>query len=395
MNDDYFKKTLAHSAPMLDGNCQGASQASGPAVVDVSETGDVHLAKLTSDTLYGEDKLRRTLFLIGDNDGSDEYPLILDVSQAVIQDKSAANHFFDVITHSESSTYWLAYLDDLSKQVSMSEVTRSMGDDSAWKYLTSLQQTDCTEAMKGTWDWSKNENVKGSNRVTGLEHFLPKVNHGRTTFYDLNAPSNAISNFDSKKHAVSIIRQSAINPIVQLLRPYTGNNFVLNFSQNGEEFTIDTTTETIRVNLGDVYDDTAPCATVTRKSKIKGTGSISHLACSSYELSDPWRRLSVSFFSRDGSSISLLQSSGSVPQFNSQTKTVVFNNVKLFGNKEIVVKVICCSGLHPSKLVINEQRFEAMGKKEISNNGMCITQSFIGKLKGDPFTAKSVDVAFE
>jgi len=531
MHKNYFKRTLSHSAPMLDGVSQTESEGSGPAFVDGS-LGDVQLSKLTTDALNDGNKLRRTMVLIEDeNDDNDEYPLVLDISEALIQNKSdESNHFFDLITHSDSSQYSL--VNSQGSAVSTSKVTAKMGNDVAWQYLTSLQKTDNKNVMKGVWDWGHNvryqfdradewsgmelsqdyvktgeysmrwknhvktksvsakrymadwtevenitlslynavkntENVyfliysensttlwtdyyyyiiplnstgwkyfnlkksdfktnnypigwdaitgltfSGSfnngqcessdvyfdsimlwrkdgteiDALNGLEQHLPKVNSARTTFYDLNAPSNPTS----KSHAVNIIRQKAGIPIVQLLRPYTGTNFVSSFTQSGKSFVIKTQTETVTVNLGDSESET-PCATVTRNSSKRGTIT-SYLGCPSINLSENSSNVTVLIFSREDSIVSF-QTKGSLPQYNRDSNTVVFDNVKVNGDKEIGVNVTCCSDmdLEASKVFINGKQLIDTGKRDLRQDG-CVTRSFKIKLNLNPSVTGSIKV---
>ena len=65
MHLEYFRRTLSHSSPMLDGVCQAESMEAGPAVVDGS-MGDMQIPKLTTSALNEGNRLRRTLILIED-----------------------------------------------------------------------------------------------------------------------------------------------------------------------------------------------------------------------------------------------------------------------------------------------------------------------------------------
>jgi len=532
MHNNYFKRTLSHSAPMLDGICQTESNASGPAVVDGS-MGDVQISKLTTVPLNDANRLRRTMFLIADDDDSSnsEYPILLDIAEAIIENETgASDRFFDLITHSESTQYSLDYSNGTA--VSVSAVKESMGSDVAWQYLTSLKKTESKEAMTGVWDWGHSvrqqfdrtdewngnglelstlhvqlgkyslrwkdhtsttsisakkymtdwtdvENITltlynavinteklyliiysenatssgidyyqyviplnwkgwktynltkkdfgkarypvGWNAITGitfsanwgntqnatsdlffdsmqfwrkdgteidgfkgLEQYLPKVSHERKTFYDLDAPSNPTS----KRHAVSIIRQNAKDPIVQLLRPHTETNFVSSFAKSGKSYVIKTKAETITVNLGDT-DSVYPCATVTRKSSKKGT-TTTYLGCDKIDLVDPNMNLTVTFFPREGSVVSL-QTGESAPEYNATSNSVVFNNVKVTGNKEIGINITTCSRGEIGGVIINGQSADVVEKTTTLDAG-CIMKSLSINLNTNPSVMGSVIV---
>jgi len=482
MHNNYFMRTLSHSAPMLDGVCQTQSKGTGPGFVDGSME-DIQISKLTTDLLNDGNRLRRTLVYISDDEGNGNYPLVLDISQAVIENKTHAvsSHFLDLITHSESTQYSL--VDSDNNAVSVNSVSSaSMGSDVAWQYLTSLVKTESKGAMKGTWDWGhtvrqqfdradewtegmvlteqhvrtgrmsmrwkdhKNVNNVDAKKfmndwtevdhitltlynavqnsevlslilfsqnaattredyyslafplswtgwhvfnwtknnfttvgtplgwdaitrvvfnsawegkqsetsdlffdsmmfwrkdgteidgLNGLEQYLPKVTHERKTFYDLKAPSIPTS----KTHAVSIIRQNAQDPIVQLLRPYTEDTFINSFSKSGNSYVIETAIETINVDPGNL-ESGLPSATVTRTSATKGT-TTTYLGWESVELLEPETNTTVSFFFKDGSPISL-QTGTAVYDF--KLYTITFKNVKIMGNKDVGINVTSCTG---------------------------------------------------
>jgi len=531
MHNNYFKRTLSHSAPMLDGVCQTESKGTGPATVEGS-LGDVQISKLTTDPLNEGNRLRRTMFMIGDDDGNDEYPVILDINEALIENKSEISaHFFDVITHSESTQYSLK--DSNGNDVSVSSVTQSMGSDVSWQYLTSLKKTESKEVMTGTWDWghsvrhqfdrtdewsgmelSKDRVKTGSysmrwknhlkptsvsttkymtdwsdvDRVTltlynavsntekmyfiiysenasssgidyyyyimplnwtgwktynwtksdfkisrwpmgwnaitgmifssswsntqqessdvyfdsmmfwdkkgveidgrkGLEQHLPKVSYDRTTFYDLNAPSNPTS----KRHAVNIIRQNAKNPVVQVLRPLTGTNFITSFTQSGKSYVIKTKTETITVNPGDVESD-VPCATVTRKSNKKGTVT-SYLGWKEINLFESEVNLTVLLFPEEDNVMSF-QTENSTPVYNATEKTVVFDRVKAPGKKKIGINVTACSKVDGLTVFINGIYADVVGKKKKDKNG-CVIKSFSTNLNLNPSVMGNLTVVLK
>jgi len=500
---------------MLDGICQTESTVSGPAVVDGSMD-DVQLSKLTTDVLNDGNRLRRTMVLISDDDGTKDYPIILDINEAIIANQSeVSNHFFDLITHSESTQYSLT--DSNGGNVNTAKVTQSMGSDVAWQYLKTLKKTESKEAMKGVWewghtvrqqfdrsdewsasttmeltkdhvkcgqysmrwkdhvkakslsakkymtDWSEVDHITltlynavnnteklylivysenatnpsidyyyltmpltwlgwktfnwtksnfyisrkpmGWNAITGmefssawghteqsssdlyfdsmkffradgseidglngLEHYLPQVNHERKTFFDLNAPSIPTS----KSHAVSIIRQNAIDPVVQILKPYTENQFISSFTKNGNSYVINTNVETITVDPGDLNSD-APCSIVKRESNTKGTVT-TYLACSSISLSESKSGLSVSIFSKEDSFVSF-QTANTPPEYDEKSDTVVFKNVKVTGNKNIGITVKSCSSVPGFTVSINGKTAEVISK-EYTDKGQCVSMTF-------------------
>ena len=534
MHLEYFRRTLSHSSPMLDGVCQAESMGAGPAVVDGSMR-DVQISKLTTSALNEGNRLRRTLFLIEDDVENNEYPLVLDISEAVIENQSqVSEHFFDLISHAESPLYSLDHWN--GSEVRVNKVTESMGTDVAWKYLESLQKTESKEPMIGTWsfghtvrhqfdvvnewtnmelstehvkmgkysmkwkdhtkktgvqtkkfmtdwtnvdritlslynvvnnteilyfvifsenlttsgedyyyltiplnwtgwkifNWTKNDFrsskwVMGWDCITkvrfsasyastqcesselyfdsmqfwredgseidslkGLQQYLPKVDHDRKTFYDLNAHSNPTSIL----HAVSIIRQNAVNPVVQLLKPCTETKFVSSFShQSGDKsYLIKTTSETITINPGDLESE-APCASVkrTREEKIVTT----MLACQDVTFVYSELDLTVVLFSADGSVISI-QSDNSEAEFDSSTKTISFKNVKIPGNNKVIgMNVsVCSSNAHEVECNVNGKSAKVVSEKSSDNKG-CVKKSFSMKFKGVPYEVVDLSIVLK
>jgi len=527
MHNNYFKRTLSHSALMLDGVCQTESQGTGPAVVDGS-LGDVQISKLTTNVLNDGNLLRRSFIFIDDeDDDNSEYPIVLDISEAIIANESSGtNHFFDLITHSETTQYSL--VDSNGVDVNVKAVTESMGSDVAWQYLTSLKRTESKKAMTGVWNWGhtvrhqfdnlnewtgmelSKDHVKigqysmrwkdhtvttgtstkkymnnwtevdritltlynvvqnteklyliiysenatspltdyyyyvmpldwtgwktfnwtktdfkisrspmGWDSITGLsfsaawghtelsssdvyfdsmrfwrkdgteidglgglEQLLPEVNYDRKTFYDLNAPSIPTS----KSHAVSIIRQNAKNPIVQLLRPYTESKFVLSFSKVGDSYSILTAAESITITPGDSAS-VAPCAKVTRASNKIGTIN-SYLGCKAVVLTESKPNITLSLFPKEGSVISF-QTANSTPVYDAESETVVFNNVKVPGGKVIGINVSSCSGFDGFTVFVNGMKANVTGRYNIDIDS-CVLMEF--SIKVNPSVMGNITV---
>ena len=225
--------------------------------------------------------------------------------------------------------------------------------------------------------WRKDGSEIDSTK--GLEQYFPKVDHDRRIFYDLNAPSNPAS----KRHAVSIIRQNVSDPIVQVLRPHTETKFISSFSQSGKSYVIETKTETITVNPGDLESE-APCSSVTRRqTNKKGTLETTQLACKSISLSDSDRKLTIVLFSTEGSVISLQQKGDSVPKYNSAEESVTFENVKLPGKKTIGLNVTACSGVNGLSVQFNGKPADVL-KGESTDKNNCLTETFTIKLDASP-----------
>jgi len=207
----------------------------------------------------------------------------------------------------------------------------------------------------------------------GLEQHLLKVDHDRKTFYDLNAPSIPTS----KSHAVNIIRQNAENSIVQVLKPYTEGNFISSFTKTGKTYVINTQIETITIDPGNLESD-KPCAVVRRKFFKNESTATTYLACKNISLSESKSDLSVLLYSEDEDSFISLQTSDSLPDYSSKSGTVVFNNIKVTGNKNIGIRVKSCSGFPGFTVSINGKKADVTDKKE---SGKCVTMTFSIKPK--------------
>jgi len=100
--------------------------------------------------------------------------------------------------------------------------------------------------------------------------------------------------------------------------------------------------------------------------------------------------LTVLFFPREGSVISL-QADDSLPQYNQTEKSVVFENVKVPGSKEIGINVTACSRVSGLTVFINGKYADVVKKKSVDKNG-CTIKSFKTMLDMNPSVMGNVTV---